>query len=110
MTEARAERRCGHRHVFKVSANYEFLPDAVAVAKATEALAAQGFDTNRWKILPYAQTRAPDGTKDIYLCRHKLDEKRGTVAFTNADGKTRWVHMRLTNDIVICVVDPARSF
>ena len=102
--EVRAERKCGKSHVFNLADPPAFLQDTLALSKAQEALEIQGFDLNRWQPLPYAQSKAPDGTKDRFLCRNVADDNKGVVTFTNHMGDTRQIQVRLSNSTVECVV------
>jgi hypothetical protein len=108
LREANAERKCGVLHVFSISQIPAFLPDDVALNKAVNAVQLQGFDTNRWRPAPYAQTKAPDGTRDHFLCRNAADDNRGLIAFTNSMGGTRHVDVRLSNSAVVCIVRSER--
>ena len=102
--EVRAERRCGKRHAFTLARTPAFLPDSLAVDKPVDALRLQGFDTNRWQLAPYTQTKAPDGSVDTFLCRNLADDNRGLITFTNSAGSMRHVDVRLSNSVVICIV------
>jgi hypothetical protein len=106
--EANAERKCGISHVFSIAQTPAFLPDDLALTKAIETVRLQGFDTNRWRAAPDAQTKAPDGTEDRFLGRNIGDDNRGVVTFTNSIGSTRHVDVRLSNSVVICVVRAER--
>lgn len=104
-----AENRCGQQHVFPIKNTRTFLPDDVALNLARQALEAQGFNTNRWLPETYSRTWAPDGTKDRFLCRNKIDDRRGIITFTNRHSDFRWVNVEATNGAVVCVVQPARK-
>jgi len=107
--ELHAEGKCGQAHTFEGMKGRSFLPDNLALEKATESLALQGFDTNKWVAMRYSQTRAPDGVPDRFLCRNHVDERRGVVTFTNRTGLLREVYVGLSNDLVICVVKQSRA-
>ena len=109
LQEWRAEQKCGREHVFRVSSPQPFLSDDLALAQARAALHVQGFNTNRWRPAGHSRTRAPDGTNDRYLSRNVVNDNLGIVTFVNNDGKFRGVHLRLTNDTVLCVVQPAQA-
>jgi hypothetical protein len=108
LKEANAERKCGISHIFSVPQAAAFLPDGLALTSAIDAVRLQGFDTNRWRATAYAQTKAPNGTQDRFLCRNVADDNRGIVTFTNKVGSTRHVDVRLSNSVVICVVRSER--
>jgi hypothetical protein len=102
--EVRAERRCGKLHAFTLAKTPAFLSDDLARGKAMDALRLQGFDTSRWQLASYSQTKAPDGSADTFLCRNAADDNRGLITFTNSAGSTRHVDVRLSNSVVICIV------
>jgi hypothetical protein len=107
--EAVAERRCGHRHLLAMSSQPPFLTDDLALGKAFEALAAQGFDTNKWLPATYSRTKAPDGTDDRFLCRNVVDDNSGVIRLTNAVGNYRYVQVSLRTNFVEVIVRWARS-
>lgn len=107
--EVKAERKCGRSHFFEIDSSPSFLPDSLAFTKAVDALRIQGFDTNRWRLMPYLQTKAPGGSVDQHLCHNHVDDNRGVVTFTNAEGKLREVYVELTNDGIVCQVRRSRA-
>ena len=107
--EAQAERRCGECHVFAFTNQLTFLPDDLALRKAFDALAVQGFDTNNWQPETYSQTKAPDGTTDRFLSRNVINDHSGIIKLTNVDGKYRYVQVSLGTNTVECVVRGVRT-
>jgi len=107
--EAVAERRCGQRYVLGMSNQPPFLTDDLALRKAFEALAVQGFDTNKWFPATYSRTKAPDGTDDRFLCRNVVDDNSGLIRLTNAEGRYRYVQVSLRTNFVEVIVRWARS-
>ena len=85
-----------------------FLPDELAMRMATKAMVEQGFSLKRWGLETYSRTTAPDGTKDRFLCRNHVDDRRGIITFTNLAAKFRWVNVEVTNRAIVCVIQPAR--
>jgi hypothetical protein len=104
------ETRVGPTHSFALGSTPAHLGDEVALAKAREAMALDGFDPSVWKPVPDDRTAAPDGTRDQWLSRGG-DANGGTIRFFDETGKAanpgRIVDVVLVGDHVECrVIEP----
>jgi hypothetical protein len=84
-----------------------FLAENVAMAHALRALADSGTDTSLWvavKVEQTQRTRAPDGTRDIFLFR--MGPNVGTIRFRHSDSTNslRTIHLQLGRDDIWCSV------
>src|SRR5450759_2864663 len=67
----------GPEHNFTVAPNVMYLTDELAVAKVTETLVLDGYDTAHWEMVLDGRTKAPNGSTDKYLFRcNKSDPNR----------------------------------
>jgi hypothetical protein len=85
-----------------------FLTENLAVAKAWETLAADGYKTNEWRLQewhnpsPALQQKAPDGTVEIFLLRNPVETISGTISFTKPGEHFREYRIRLEGNRVTC--------
>jgi hypothetical protein len=96
----------GPMHSFQLDATRPFLSDTLAVEKAKEALALDGYDLAEWRPREDRRGTAPDGTPDVYLARN-TNPNMGSIAFELRSGATQphiYVAIELTGDRVQCQV------
>ncbi len=113
MTDWRGERAI-HSFLYQLSFTPPFLSEDLALAKAQEALAECGVNTNLWKAiaessrLAEAGTVAPDGRRDVYLLR--VHPNLGLMTFDTATGSKheRLVTIELQGRTVLCSVSRMR--
>ena len=98
--------RHGPLHVFHLGAAPPFLTDALALEKARQTLALDGYDLSAWQPVGDDRSSAPDKTPDRYFSRNTLDANQGSVLFANrADpNPRRIVSIQLKGDRVECRV------
>jgi hypothetical protein len=98
----------GPVHAFRVENPPPFLTDALAVEKASEALALDGFDLSDWGPQEDRRTSAPDGTTDVYLARNGNNPNSGYLSFVDRSGRAktpgRIVHAELSGGRLTCQV------
>ncbi|MEO8429332.1 MAG: hypothetical protein ABI651_19750 [Verrucomicrobiota bacterium] len=94
------------QHVFSVQPAPAFLTEELAVAKARDTLAKEGYNPNEWEItralLP--PSTAPDGTPDKYFVRWSYGPWRdnaGRVMFIKGK-RHRTYDIRLEGNRVVC--------
>jgi hypothetical protein len=90
-------------HEFALADHPAFLTEELALVKARETLALDGFDPADWQIHPSGRTKAPDGRRDDYLSRNGLNPNQGSVRFIGPAGQNRFVSVELVEgDRLIC--------
>ncbi|AMV28872.1 hypothetical protein VT84_31050 [Gemmata sp. SH-PL17] len=77
----------GPVHTFQIANSPPYLTDVLAVEKAKEALALDGYDLSRWAPREDRRSTAPDGTPDIYLARNGINPDNGYVVFERKEGE-----------------------
>ena len=92
----------GPRHEFVLENRPEFLTEELAVNKALEALALDGFDPAEWKPkrISTGETAAPDGRTDKYLDRYGPNS--GSIYMVGPKLYARFIHVELAGDRVTC--------
>jgi len=100
--------RSGPLHVYDIHPAPPFLPEAVALEKARQSLALDGYDVSAWRASDDDRTKPPDGTPDRFLVRNAIDPSSGWILFRDTSGKDqnpdRIVTVELKGDQVECVV------
>jgi hypothetical protein len=76
----------GPVHTFQLNAEPPFLSDALAVEKAKESLALDGYDLASWQLREDRRSTAPDGTPDVYLLRNGKNLNLGEIVFLPRNG------------------------
>ena len=98
----------GPLHAYQMQPVPQFLGDALALEKALESLARDGYDPAVWRPGEDDRTRAPDGTPDTHLVRNTLNPNSGRILFRDTSGSdrnpTRVVSVELKGGRVECVV------
>ena len=98
----------GPSQAFTLDASPPFLTDALAVEKARETLALNGYDLTAWKPREDRRTHAPDGSADVYLVRNSIDPNVGSVIFVDetrrATNPGRSVDVELVGNRLTCQV------
>lgn len=90
------------KHSFPVDPAPAFLSEELAIAKAREALALDGFQTHAWQMLPWRTAgKAPDGRGDLYLKRDPGTADSGTIHFTGPESRIREYRVHLQSNQVI---------
>jgi hypothetical protein len=93
------------KHQFVVQPTPKFLTEELAIAKARETLAMDGYKVGEWEPTRASQppTKAPDGTPDKYFDRFSFRANAGRVTFSKIKGKQfRTYDVRLEGNRVIC--------
>ena len=95
--------RSGPHHFFPVEPARTFLTEALAVEKARECLAREGYDLEQWRMttVDHSPSKAPDGTPDRYFYRFSFSPTAGRVHFSNGQ-RTRTVDVRLDGSRIVC--------
>ena len=100
--------RSGPVHVYHLRPAPAFLPDALALEKARETLARDGYDAAAWDPSEEDRSGAPDGTRDRYLSRNADNPNYGTILFHDRtrtqQNPARIVHLELKGDRLECFV------
>ena len=81
------ETRIGPRHVYELSEQPGALSEELALAKARETLTRDGLDSASWR--EYTGTRQVSSNQVIFM-------------FTNGPASTRFVHVDLDGNRVVC--------
>ena len=79
--------RINTKHEFALSMRPESLTEEVALAKARETLTRDGLDISSWKEV--------SGSRQI-------NSNRAVIMFTNGTASTRFVHVELDGDRIVC--------
>lgn len=93
----------GPQHVYPLKEAPQMLTEELAVEKATETFAKEGYKMKQWQLTraDVPPSKAPDGTPDKYFDRFSFRPTEGRVRFT--DGKEiRTVNVRLEGDRLVC--------
>lgn len=98
LAERAKTRHVGSLHAFRLSGRPGFLAEDLALAKAQETLALDGFDPSIWQPQPSGRTRSPDGRTDAFMTREIGVPTRGVFVFTNGGAPPRVVHVGLDKD------------
>jgi hypothetical protein len=96
----------GPVHTFPLDPAQPFLRDTLAVEKAKEAIALDGYDLAQWCPREYRGETGPDGTPDVYL-RRNANPKLGDIIFKLQSGESLpqiRVDIEFTGDQVRCRV------
>ena len=100
--------RSGPTHVFRLDPAPPFLPDGLALEKARETLARDGYELAEWEPWEDGRSTAPDGARDVYLSRNLSNPNSATILFHDRSGKHpnpgRIVHLELKGDRLECFV------
>ena len=95
----------GKKYTYKEKPAPLFLSEELALTKARQTLAREGFNTNEWKlVLASNPAMAPDGSRDRYFARMRFpgqNPARGMVQFRNGDLRRKF-DVRLDGDRIIC--------
>ena len=101
--------RMGTVHSYTLPAPPRFLTDQLALQKAQQAIATEGYNTDYWKALEDSKTSDPDGNHDKYLARNPSSSTSGTITFCDSDKHTakhtRIVHVELKENHIDCQVE-----
>src|SRR5262245_45511050 len=71
--------RMGAVHSYTLPAPPRFLTDQLALQKAQQSLASEGYNTDYWKPLEDSRSTDPDGNHDKYLARNPTNAASGTI-------------------------------
>ena len=100
--------RSGAPHTYRVQPVPPFLSEDLAVAKARQSLARDGYDLSVWKPSRDNRSHAPDGTPDVYLVRNTLNPNDGSIVFVDTSSRdqnpSRIVSVGLKGDQLECTV------
>ena len=101
--------RMNATHSYPVPAPPTFLTDALATTKATQALAAEGYDTDVWKPVELSKSTDPDGNHDKCFQREGTNPAKGIVTFSDSEQasakNSRIVHVELKGNQIECRVE-----
>ena len=90
--------------VFTIQQPAQFLQESLAIEKAFQTVV-QFYPGNKWQVLDYSQTEAPDKSRDKYLLRNRVDPNKGTVHFIDRQaGVDKVVSVQLSGDTITCEV------
>ena len=95
--------RSGSQHVFQLKSYPDTLTEELAIEKARETFAKEGYNLEKWQLTRAnnPSSAAPDGTADKYFDRFGFRPTEGRVHFT--DGKRyRTVQVRLEGNRLVC--------
>lgn len=97
------ERQVTPQHIYTIDPKPRLLTETLALEKARETLARDGYRLEEWELTKDNSGRkAPDGTRDKYFERFSFRPHAGHVHFRK--GKTtRTYHVWLDGDRVTCV-------
>lgn len=93
--------RIGPEHIYNLSEQPKHLTEELALAKALETLAREGFGTE-WQPALDGRTSAPDGRADEFASRNTIHPNRVTFLLTNGSGAARFVSVELVTSQVVC--------
>ena len=100
--------RSGPLHTYQIRPVPQFLTDDLAVAKARQTLALDGYDVSVWQPSEDDRSKAPDGTPDVYLVRNTINPNRGFIEFLDTNrtdrNPSRIVTVELKGEHVECQV------
>ena len=95
----------GKKYSYRIKPEPQFLSEELAVGKAWQTLAREGFQTNEWKLVRSSnRATAPDGKRDRYFARMRLatqNPARGTVEFKK-DTLRRRFDVQLDGSRIVC--------
>jgi hypothetical protein len=90
--------RTSRDYRFELSGSPPFLTEPIALTNAQRTLSADGYNVAQWAAEASEDTKAPDGTPDVYLLRDSTNPKRGTIRFHRVDA---WASGRIVQRLVI---------
>ena len=100
--------RAGPLHVFQLPSAPAFLTDDLALARAKETMALDGYSMAIWQPMEDGRTKSPNGSPDIYLSRNSINPNRGTIQFWDPTMKqpnpSRLVVLEMEGDRLECRV------
>jgi hypothetical protein len=88
-------RLVGREHVYELSERPRYLTEDMAIAKARETLARDGFDINAWRLLRADRSLAAEDRADEYFVRNTKNPNAGVFTVQDATGSRRFVHVEL---------------
>ena len=95
--------RSGPLHVYRIDDPPDFLTNELALAKAQDAMARDGFTDPSWRPNDDDRTASPDGTPDEHLVRNAINPNDGFILFLNEQEKQRRiVRIEFTEDHISC--------
>src|SRR5262245_49898065 len=80
--------RMNTAHSYTLPSPPSFLTDALATAKATQAIASEGYNMKVWKPVEVNMTSDPDGNRDKCLNRDRSNPAKGDITFCDSDQAT----------------------
>jgi hypothetical protein len=97
------ERHVTPQHIYTIHPAPAFLTEELALEKARETLARDGYDLENWQLkrTDSPKRKAPDGRRDKYLERFTFRSHAGHVHFGKGTA-TRTYHVWLDGDRVTC--------
>jgi hypothetical protein len=95
--------RSGQQHVFQLKSYPNMLTEEIAIEKARETFAEEGYGLENWQLTRAHNppSAAPDGTPDEYFDRFSFRPTEGRVHFTDGE-RYRTVQVRLEGDRLVC--------
>lgn len=92
------------RYNFKMDVVPLFLTEETAIAFARKALAIEGYDAERWELIPQSGLTAdPNGHIDKQISRNLLNPNRISMMVVNKKEKRgRCINVELKGDQVFC--------
>ena len=96
------ERHVTPQHIYTVDPKPAFLTETLALEKARETLARDGYRAEEWELsISSTGRQAPDGTRDLYFDRSSFRPHAGHAHFRKGKS-TRTYHVWLDGDQVTC--------
>jgi len=97
------ERRVTPQHIYTIEPKPAFLTEELAVEKARETLARDGYELEEWQVTNADTPRgkAPDGKRDVYFERFSFRPHAGRVHFRNKT-QVRTYSVWLDGDRLTC--------
>ena len=103
--------RMGTVHNFPVTAPTPFLSDAVALARARQAMEAEGYSLKLWQPVQKRQANGSAGKSDQFLARDSVDSTSGSITFADSvqsSAHIRVVHIELKQNQIECRISIPR--
>jgi hypothetical protein len=102
----------GQPHSFQLETTPLFLSEALAVEKAKETIALEGYDLGSWAPREDRRTTAPDGSIDVFFARSTIGPNFGHVTFVYQGDKPPKLppiaYIELVGDRITCQVSLPR--
>lgn len=92
----------GGVHRFSLEESEPYLTERTAIRMAKETMFIEGYEPTQWILQPDHRTASPDGRKDNYLARNKLNHNRGQLLYVGPKDNAICVSIELRGNIISC--------